>query len=147
MYNEYTLKEIIEKLKSNNINNFKYDNNEYYTDITFEKDENVELIFEAKNRVISEEIINCSVNTLENLDSYKEKAIQYMNNWIKADKYNYWLIDIFFGNYNYAYNDNMFNGFTMTFGKNYDNYDGCYERYTVKFRKNGFPVGLEIWID
>lgn len=102
--------------------------------------EDIEICFQLDNGKLTDGQIEYAVRILGDYKKYSETAFERLKSWISPGEYQD--IRIYFGQY--AYGDGMENGFTITCEKT-DDIDEINTLYTVKFGKNGWVIGVEMW--
>lgn len=143
----FSLSEIIRFLENRNFEKFCFAND--YAYIYSSKTD--EIIIEAPNNQISDEVTELAIRVFKELDKYVSMAYKWLEHFnLKNDRWypdsldkGFEISGIYFGKYGYGHQQKPFtDGFTISFSTK--NYYPC--DFTVKYHKNMHPFAVEEWV-
>lgn len=143
----FSLYEIIRFLENRNFEKFYFEND--YAYIYSPKTD--EIIIEAPNNKISDEVIELTIKVFMELEKYVSMAYKKLEHFnLKNDRWypdaldrGFEISGLYFGQYGYGHQQKPFtDGFTISFSTK--NYYPC--EFTVKFNKNMHPFAVEEWV-
>ncbi len=142
----YSVAELINKLDKLQINDFDFNSDRFYTCISY-SDDDIEICFQATDRKIPLDITNLAVAVFKDFENYKQAAMDRLKSWVSDE--DYFVVGVYFGTFlcDAHANERYFNGFTITLKKWSDSYDDIYTLYTIKFKSDGWPIGMEMWFE
>lgn len=143
----FSLSKIIRFLDNRNFEKFYFENNYAY----IYSPETDEIIIEAPNNKISDEVAELAIKVFKGLDKCISIAYKYLEHFnLKNDRWypnaldkGFEISGIYFGKYGYGHQQEPFtDGFTISFSTK--NYYPC--NFTVKFHENMCPFAVEEWV-
>lgn len=133
-------------LKENNIAIFRQSDHIFHLRLQ----DDLEIIVQEANGVIPQERVELLKHILENEKQYIEKAMRQLKSFHIEIGEDYFCYGIYVGAFPFGTHGlHMFDGFTMSFKRG----EGCAEDplnmnvYTVQFKQNGHPLGVDLWFE
>ncbi|MEW9094606.1 MAG: hypothetical protein AB2417_05940 [Clostridiaceae bacterium] len=130
--------------KEEYLKKLKYSDGEWFVKID-ELDNSVEVYIQGDYKEADEYYIELADKILKSYEKHKATALDRLKNWLPY-KESYSCDTIDFGDYEYG-PGRSFVGFKMNFKRNCKDYNDIYTNYTIKFKEDGWPIGLEMWFD
>lgn len=140
------MSQLLIELNKNNFEVFHFNQNMCYLSL---KDD-FEIILQLSNHAICSNRADLLKDILQNYNVYLEKAIQQLKRFhIKIDK-TYFSYGIFVGKFSFGTHGlNLLDGFTISLKRSSGNADDYLnlDVYTVQFKSNGQPLGIDLWFE
>lgn len=139
-------KELLAQLEQNCFDSFHFGDNICHLELQ----DGTEVIVQLSDHTISKERVECLKHVLENHETYLVKAVKRMQSFGVEIGEPYFSYGIYVGEFRFGtHGFHMFDGFTISLKRE----DGTTEDpfnldvFTVQFKRDGHPLGVDLWFE